>query len=152
MVGLLPPSAGECLLNGIDVHRNRVGALSGVGFVPDRPTAYAWMRVHEVVGFAAMLLPGWSDERAGVLLKQCRVPLDARVGKLSKGTAAKLSLVLALGHDPRILILDEPFNGVDMEASERFFIILNKLKQNRFEELQKIRLEQLENKTLKYNY
>jgi ABC-2 type transport system ATP-binding protein len=120
MVGLLPPSAGECLLNGIDVHRNRVGALSGVGFVPDRPTAYGWMRVHEVVGFASKLMPGWSDERAGVLLKQCRVPLDARVGKLSKGTAAKLSLVLALGHDPRILILDEPTDGMDPIARDDF--------------------------------
>lgn len=126
LVGLLRPSAGICLVNGVDAWAEPVRARTGMGFVPDRPAAYAWMRVSEVITFCKRLQPRWNDALVAALLKQSRIDPRARVRNLSKGTGAKLSLLLALGHDPDVLILDEPTDGLDPIAHDDFVeLVLN---------------------------
>ncbi len=120
LMGLLPPTSGRALIHGHDPRTHSIQAKTSVGYVPDRPTAYPWMRIHEAVSFCAALQPGWSDTRCAELLKRFRLDLNARIGKLSKGTAAKVSLLLALAHDPEVLILDEPTDGLDPVARDDF--------------------------------
>jgi len=120
LMGLLRPTSGGCQLGSVDPHREPVLARRGVGYVPDRITAYAWMRVSKLVGFCAAMQPRWDSAAVGQMLQRARIDPAQRVGKLSKGTAAKLSLILALGHDPEILILDEPTDGLDPIARDEF--------------------------------
>ena len=120
LVGLEVPTSGRCLLGGMDVQVERLKWKNMVGFVPDRPTAYPWMRAGEVLKFAQALRPHWNSELVDRLVKKSRIDLGQKVGKLSKGTGAKLMLILALAHDPEILILDEPTDGLDPIAREEF--------------------------------
>lgn len=120
LLGLLPPTSGGCLLGGIDPQREPVRARRGVGYVPDRLTAYSWMRIARLVEFCEAMQGKWDRQEVERMLVRGRIDPAQRVGKLSKGTAAKLSLVLALGHDPDILILDEPTDGLDPIARDEF--------------------------------
>lgn len=121
LTGLLPPTSGRAFIDGIDIAENRLTAISRIGYVPDRPAAYPWMRVDEVLYFARSAWPVWNEPLVADLVPRYRLDPRQKVGKLSKGTAAKLSLLLALAHDPAILILDEPTDGLDAIAKEEFF-------------------------------
>lgn len=90
------------------------------GYVPERPTAYTWMTVREVMQFCKRLNPRWQDETADGMLKSFRLDATKRVGALSKGMATKLHLMLALAHRPTTLILDEPLSGLDPVVRDEF--------------------------------
>ena len=120
VVGLLGPSAGRVMIGSADIALEPVAFRRRVGYVPDRPTAYGWMRVGEVLDFARKLRPEWDQARAKEMLERYRLDVKQKVGKLSKGTGAKLSLLLAMAHDPEILVLDEPTDGLDPVARDEF--------------------------------
>jgi ABC-2 type transport system ATP-binding protein len=120
IMGLLAPTSGRVLLRGVDVARDRERSRLRVGFVPDRCIVHPWMRVDEAIWFCRRLQPRWNDGYCADLLKRFRIDAGKRVGKLSKGTAAKLSLLLALSHEPDVLILDEPTDGLDPVARDDF--------------------------------
>jgi len=120
MVGLLAPHAGQIRVGGIRVPQERDAMKSLVGYVPDRPNVYGWMRVIEAIDFAKAFYPTWSDARVTELLRLFDLDPAKRVKHLSKGMAAKLSLLLALAHDPQVLILDEPMSGLDPLVRDEF--------------------------------
>lgn len=120
MMGLTASTSGTVLLRGVDVARNPIDARKGVAFVPDKPNAFPWMRVREVIDLCAKLQPSWSVETAQRLMRQYRLDGTQRVSKLSKGQGAKLSLLLALAQQPDVLVLDEPTDGLDPIARDEF--------------------------------
>ncbi|HEY1685493.1 MAG TPA: ABC transporter ATP-binding protein [Tepidisphaeraceae bacterium] len=120
MVGLLKPTAGNIVVAGCEIPKERDAMKSRVGYVPDRPTVYSWMRVGEAIDFCRTFYPRWDDARIAQLVKMFDLDLRQRVKHLSKGMGAKLSLLLALGHDPEVLILDEPMSGLDPLVREEF--------------------------------
>ncbi|CAA9391918.1 MAG: hypothetical protein AVDCRST_MAG64-2056 [uncultured Phycisphaerae bacterium] len=119
-VGLLPPTSGTIRVAGVEVPRERDRLKPLVGYVPDRPTVYAWMRVREAVEFCRAFYPRYDTPRVEALMKAFDLDPERRVKHLSKGNAAKLSLLLAVGHVPEVLVLDEPMSGLDPLAREQF--------------------------------
>ncbi|HLP85325.1 MAG TPA: ABC transporter ATP-binding protein [Phycisphaerales bacterium] len=120
MMGLTAATSGRVLLRGVDVAREPIEARKGVAFVPDKPNAFPWMRVREVMELCATLQPSWDIETARRLVQQYRLDGTQRVSKLSKGQGAKLSLLLALAQQPDVLVLDEPTDGLDPIARDEF--------------------------------
>lgn len=121
MVGLLAPTAGEIFIDGIAVPRDRDAVKTHIGYVPDRPHAYPWMRVEQAIDFARTFYAlHWNALRALELMKMFDLNPRQRVDKLSKGQGAKLSLLLAMSHDPAVLILDEPTSGMDPLVRDEF--------------------------------
>jgi ABC-2 type transport system ATP-binding protein len=120
MVGLLAPTSGTVHVAGCEVPRERDRLKPLVGYVPDRPTVYPWMRVREAIDFCRAVYPRYNDARVAQLLRQLDLDPNRKVKHLSKGNAAKLSLLLAVGHDPQVLILDEPMSGLDPLARDEF--------------------------------
>jgi ABC-2 type transport system ATP-binding protein len=117
LAGILPPTGGEVRVAGIDVARDPAGAKARVGYCPDVggliPRATAW----EHLALAAKLRdlrPGWSD-RAELLLERFDLlgAADRVTAGFSHGMGRRLSVVLAALHEPPVLLLDEPFDGVD---------------------------------------
>lgn len=120
LVGLLPPDSGEISVAGFSIPRQRDLVKAKIGYVPDRPNIYGWMRVQEAIEFARTFYLDWNTSRCNELLKMFDLDRGKRVKHLSKGQAAKLSLLLAISHDPEVLILDEPTSGFDPLVREEF--------------------------------
>jgi ABC-2 type transport system ATP-binding protein len=105
---------------GLDVFRWPSRVKQRVGYVPETPYIHRWMTVGEVVRFARALYDAWNDEQCAALLDRFQLPLGKRVRQLSKGMQAKLSLLVALAHEPELLVLDEPLSGLDPIARDEF--------------------------------
>ena len=88
--------------------------------MPETHNIYRWMRVGEVIGFCRSLYASWNDETCREMLELFRLDPRKKVKHLSKGMLVKLSLLLAVSHDPELLVLDEPMAGLDPVAREEF--------------------------------
>ncbi|HVR08907.1 MAG TPA: ABC transporter ATP-binding protein [Thermoanaerobaculia bacterium] len=132
MVGLLEPGAGQVLVAGHDVWADPLRAKASFGYVPDRSHLYEQLTGREFLEFVAQLrgLPrAAAAARIEELLALLQLEQAGEVlcGAYSFGMKRKLALAAALLHQPPVLILDEPFNGLDPRSSRRLKDFLLKL-------------------------
>lgn len=120
LLGLLRPDAGAVRVFGEPSWHLSAGAKARLGYVAQTVQLYPWMKVEQVVRYAAAFYPTWDLAWADSLLERWDVPRDRRVGPLSPGQVQKLGLVLALGHRPDLLVLDEPVAALDPVARREF--------------------------------
>ncbi|MFL6158484.1 MAG: ABC transporter ATP-binding protein, partial [Marmoricola sp.] len=125
LAGVIPPTEGDVVVNGVDVRQDPLTVKRATGFCPDVgglvPRATPW----EHLQLAARLrrMQGW-ELRAQDLLERFDLGAAAHrvTGGFSHGMGRRLSVVLAAFHEPSVLLLDEPFDGVDplgVEATQR---------------------------------
>jgi len=120
MMNLLDPTSGRATLLGLDSRRDHTALMRRVGYVADTPLPYDWMRVRELVRFTGQFYPHWNQPRVDSLLDRFNLDREQKVRHLSRGTQAQLALLLALGGDPELLILDEPATGLDVLVRRDF--------------------------------
>ncbi|MFO1020498.1 MAG: ABC transporter ATP-binding protein [Planctomycetales bacterium] len=120
LLGLLRISSGHIRLFGEDPWTLSPQAKSRLGYVPQEVRLFPWLKVRHVVAYTAAFYPNWDHAWAESLLDRWELPRDDRVGPLSTGQVQKLALVLALGHRPELLILDEPVASLDPIARREF--------------------------------
>ncbi len=120
LMGMLSITAGEARVLGVDVERYPTRVKDMVGYVPETHHIYRWMRVGDVIGFCRALYTTWNDQTCREMVELFRLDVNKKVKHLSKGTLVKLSLLLAVAHDPQVLILDEPVAGLDPVGREEF--------------------------------
>jgi ABC-2 type transport system ATP-binding protein len=118
LVGYLLPTSGTARVAGHDVVEERLAVQRRIGYLPENAPIYADMLVREYLRFVAEMRGISGDEarhRIATAAEQCDV-LDVvgrPIGQLSKGYRQRVGLAAAILHDPEILILDEPTNGLD---------------------------------------
>jgi ABC-2 type transport system ATP-binding protein len=120
LLGLTDPDEGKATVLGIDSSRRGHDVRSRVGYVPERPTLYEWMTVSEIGWFTAGFYGSGFFQRYLHLAADYQLPLKRQIKSLSKGMRAKVSLSLALAHEPELLILDEPTSGLDTLVRREF--------------------------------
>ncbi len=113
LLGLLRPDSGSVRLLGHPVPSELPRALARTGVVPDRPHLHRYLSVGESIALHRAFYPSWDARWAAELLGEFRLPPGQKISGLSKGEAAKLSLLLALCQTPDLLVLDEPTDGLD---------------------------------------
>ena len=120
MLGLLEPDAGKSTVLGLDSRKDDLQIRRKVGYVPEQPALYEWMTVEEIGRFIGAFYSEffWPDYKR--LAESHQLPLSTKIQSLSKGQRAKVSLCLALAHDPELLILDEPTSGLDAMVRREF--------------------------------
>jgi len=122
LMGILVPTRGKAFVDGLDCHAARVDVKRRVGYLPDSPIFYDYLRGREILEFVGeMHGSGRKEARAAALKLFDELGLaDASeefAVNYSAGMKKKLALACALIHDPPVLILDEPTNGLDPRAS-----------------------------------
>jgi sodium transport system ATP-binding protein len=122
IAGVMAPDAGSVVVDGIDVARDRRGALARLGVLPHAQGLYPRLTAREHVLYFGRLhgLEGEALEaRAGEMLRVLDMGAIAgrRAEGFSQGQRVKVALARALVHDPRNVVLDEPTNGLDVAAT-----------------------------------
>lgn len=125
LLDLLPANAGTIAVCGLPVPERGAEARAAIGVVPDDPkVGYDGVAVGDLLDYHSRYYPGWDQAYARRLALALEVPGHQRFDKLSKGQARRVQLVLALAHRPAVLLLDEPTDGLDPLARDRFLALL----------------------------
>ena len=111
--GLLESKAGTVRVLGLDPAKDRRALSERIAFVPDRPDAWGFMTSRDLARFLAAHHPRWNQVLCDSLYAELRVPADRPLSKMSRGEAVKAMFAASLGHEPEVLLLDEPFGGLD---------------------------------------
>jgi ABC-2 type transport system ATP-binding protein len=120
LLGLQKPQAGRCIVDGLDSVTQSLEVRKRVGFMAEDQQMYGWMTVGRIIKWVAGFYPNWDYTFTDELIEILRLPKDAKVKTLSKGQNSSLALLLALGHRPGIVILDDPTLGLDPIARKDF--------------------------------
>ena len=120
LLGLLRITSGEIRVFGEDPWNLSAASKARIGYVPQEPALLPWMTVRQHLAYAAAFFPTWDAAFAAGLVERWRLPANDRIGPLSLGQKQKVSIVLALAHRPKLLILDEPVASLDPVARRQF--------------------------------
>jgi len=120
LLGLLDPDDGKAEVLGHDSQRESLEIRRRVGYVPEQPGLYEWMRVDEIGQFCAAFYPAGYCTTYLEYIKTLGLDPQKKIKDLSKGMRAMVLLALALSHDPDLLILDEPTSGLDVIVRRQF--------------------------------
>jgi ABC-2 type transport system ATP-binding protein len=132
---MIKPVSGTILIDGLDAVSEKKQVKKRIGYMPQRFGLYQDLTVNENIDFFMDIYGIRGDERKKrkerYLGFSNLLPfLDRQAGNLSGGMKQKLGLACVLVHEPQMLILDEPTNGVDPVSRMEFWDILNQMRQN----------------------
>src|SRR5262249_45025944 len=113
LLGLLRITSGVARVFNEDPWDLSAGAKARIGYVPQEPALLPWMTLAQSMFYASAFYPAWDHAFAEAMAGQLALPRDERLGTLSLGQRQKAGIVLALGHRPELLILDEPVASLD---------------------------------------
>jgi len=117
LTGFFGPTAGTCLVAGVDVQRHPREARRHIGYLPERVALYPDMTVRRYLTFVARVheVTGPVGEALDEAMDRCGLShmADRHIGKLSRGYRQRVGIAQAIIHRPDVLILDEPTVGLD---------------------------------------
>jgi len=113
LMGLLVPDSGHAVLIGQDIPSDRIEARRHIAYVAEQGLLPGWMNVRQVVRFEASVCSSFDVDRIESHLSRSVIHGSRYVRSLSKGQRRRLELELALARRPQVLLLDEPFDGLD---------------------------------------
>lgn len=125
ILGLLRPTTGRLRVLGLDPAADAFRIKQLIGYVPDQHYIYPHLTTRQALTLAARVYPNWDPAEATRLAGVLELTAPGhRVKDMSRGQLAKLALVIALAHDPRLLILDEPTGGLDPIVRRAFLDVV----------------------------
>ena len=113
MMNLHPATSGEASVLGIDSRQLQGRHFEQIGYVSENQDQPGWMTLSYLLRYLKPFYPTWDDARASELVTQFRLPLDRPIKHFSRGMQMKASLASSLAYHPKLLVLDEPFSGLD---------------------------------------
>jgi ABC-2 type transport system ATP-binding protein len=113
MMNLHPATSGEATVLGIDSRKLQGRHFEQIGYVSENQDQPGWMTMSYLLRYLKPFYPTWDDARASELVTQFRLPLDRPIKHFSRGMQMKASLASSLAYHPKLLVLDEPFSGLD---------------------------------------
>jgi ABC-2 type transport system ATP-binding protein len=122
LAGLLEPTTGEVLFHGADIRRDLEGYKRRVGYVPEESHLYSFLTGWEyldLVGTLRGVAPAVREQKAARMLEELTLfkHRHTAIAAYSKGMRQRIMLIAALLDDPELLILDEPFSGLDVVSA-----------------------------------
>lgn len=130
--GILPFDQGEIFIKGMSVKENPQECKKVLAYIPDNPDLYEFMTGIQYLNFIADIFAVEADRRQTLIGKYADIfeitdDLAQPVGAYSHGMKQKLAIISALIHEPELIIMDEPFVGLDPKASHRLKEIMRNI-------------------------
>lgn len=133
IIGLYLPDKGRCVTFGCEAKKLGPGELARIGYVHQEGELLEWMTVGQVIRYVSAYYQSWNRQLEEKYVRDYQISGEARVGSLSPGQRQKLAILLAIGFEPKLLILDEPASALDPLARAQFLDLLLQIiqKENR---------------------
>ncbi|GBE57106.1 putative ABC transporter ATP-binding protein YbhF [bacterium BMS3Abin01] len=128
LMGMLRPTRGSASILGLDSWRDAVQIKLHVGNIPGDVHLYDRLKVGDHLDYIDRFRPG-TDPLRNELMDRFELDPGKKVKSLSSGNRQKVAIVMAIMHDPRILILDEPTSGLDPLMQQEFYTLLEELRE-----------------------
>jgi ABC-type multidrug transport system ATPase subunit len=130
LMGILKATSGRLLVDGLDAFENRIETKRRIGYLPDEPIYYSYLSAREILELSAAmhgLDPRETLDRIEPTIARMKLAdeMDNYAEDYSRGMKKKLGLLLAILHKPRLLVLDEPTNGLDVESTRLFYEMMS---------------------------
>jgi ABC-2 type transport system ATP-binding protein len=113
LMNILRPTGGRAEVLGCDSRTLGAREFERIGYVSENLELPAWMTVEYFMAYLKPFYPAWDDARAKELLKQFDLPPKRKLSQLSRGMWMKASLASSFAYRPSLLVMDEPFSGLD---------------------------------------
>jgi ABC-2 type transport system ATP-binding protein len=113
LLNIRRPSSGRASVLGIDSRRLTAKAFAAIGYVSENQKLPAWMTVDELLVYCRPFYTTWDQALCENLIARFDLPRTTKIGRLSRGLRVKAALVSSLAYRPQLLVLDEPFSGLD---------------------------------------
>jgi len=120
LTNILEPTSGHAILLGVDSRTLSPRELVQIGYVSENQDMPPRLTVAEYVDYLRPFYPAWDRDLERETLRQLRLPSERRIGDLSHGMRLKMALLCALPYRPKLLLLDEPFSGLDPLVRDEF--------------------------------
>jgi ABC-2 type transport system ATP-binding protein len=120
LMGIIPVDRGAIRFKGNDLAFSAAAYKREIGYVPEDPFFYGWMKVDDLLRFNASFYPRWDETRIRTLIENLDLDPNARIRTLSRGQKLKLGFAAAVGAAPDLLILDDPTSGLDVPTRHDF--------------------------------
>ena len=120
LMNLLRPTAGEARVLGVDARRLGEREFAQIGYVSENQQLPLWMTVRQLLDYCRPFYPTWDRDLEKTLLAQFALPEERKLKHLSRGMLMKAALLSSLAYRPKLLVLDEPFSGLDALVREEF--------------------------------
>jgi ABC-2 type transport system ATP-binding protein len=113
IMNLQPATSGSAQLLGLPSSQIRGAALNRIGYVAESQELPEWMTVEALLDYLRPFYPAWDRELEAQLLRDFALPMKGKLKHLSRGMKMKAAFIGALSYRPALLVLDEPFTGLD---------------------------------------
>ncbi|HEY6467485.1 MAG TPA: ABC transporter ATP-binding protein [Candidatus Acidoferrales bacterium] len=113
LMNILRPSSGSCEVLGVDSTNLGPANFATIGYVSENQDIPGWMTVEYLMKYLKPFYPTWDDALLSELLRKFELPPKRKVRHLSRGMWMKTALAASLAYRPRLLVMDEPFSGLD---------------------------------------
>jgi ABC-2 type transport system ATP-binding protein len=113
LMNIFPATSGHAEVLGTDSNKLVGRDFTSIGYVSENQHLPDWMRVDAFFAYLRPFYPSWDRDLENELVKQFQLPLDRKLAKLSRGMHMKAALASALAYRPKLIVLDEPFGGLD---------------------------------------
>ena len=120
LMNILKASRGRATVLGVDSRRLSPREFAQIGYVSENQDFPAGLTAGQYLDYLRPFYRTWDRDLERAILRQLRLPLERRIGDLSHGMRLKMALACALPFKPRLLVLDEPFSGLDPLLRDEF--------------------------------
>ncbi len=127
LLNIYHPTSGVSALLGCPSRKLNTDCLQHVGYISEGQRLPLWMTVAQYIDYCAGFYPQWDDGMVGQLVKAFGLPMDGKLKHLSRGQRMKAAVTSVLPAHPKLLLLDEPFSGLDVETRAQLSYLLRNL-------------------------